>query len=50
MPGTTDEWPNWSIGLPVLLEKVERDDGVLRVAAVLEHGRQTLKNRSESPD
>src|SRR5262249_47046195 len=26
MPGTTDEWPNWRLGLPFLLEEVEQMD------------------------
>ena len=32
MPGTIDEWPNWSLALPVPLEEIERDERVLRVA------------------
>ena len=26
MPGTTTQWPNWSIALPKTLEKIEKDD------------------------
>jgi 4-alpha-glucanotransferase len=35
MPGTTDQWPNWSIALPVPLEDVEEDPGPRRVASSL---------------
>jgi 4-alpha-glucanotransferase len=35
MPGTLDEWPNWSIALPVPLEQIEQEDGPRRVAEKL---------------
>jgi len=35
MPGTTDEWPNWSIALPCTLDELEADPRPPRVAAVL---------------
>ncbi|HEX6597118.1 MAG TPA: 4-alpha-glucanotransferase, partial [Acidimicrobiales bacterium] len=35
MPGTTDEWPNWSIALPCTLEELEQDPRPARLAAVL---------------
>jgi 4-alpha-glucanotransferase len=35
MPGTTDQWPNWSIALPVPLEELEDDPGPCRLAEVL---------------
>ncbi|MFP5318126.1 MAG: 4-alpha-glucanotransferase [Acidimicrobiia bacterium] len=35
MPGTTDEWPNWSIALPCTLEELERDSRPPRLAALL---------------
>jgi 4-alpha-glucanotransferase len=35
MPGTVDEWPNWSIALPLPLEELESDPGVLGVAEVM---------------
>jgi 4-alpha-glucanotransferase len=35
-PGTTDEWPNWSIALPSTLEAIETDPVVHAVAATLE--------------
>ena len=35
MPGTTDEWPNWSIALPCRLEELEQDPRPARLAAVL---------------
>ena len=39
MPGTVDEWPNWSIGLPRPLEELEQDPLALAIAAVLSEGR-----------
>jgi len=38
-PGTTDEWPNWSLALPLPLEDIERDAGVRAVADALARGR-----------
>jgi 4-alpha-glucanotransferase len=35
MPGTIDEWPNWSIPLPEPLEEIEADPGVRAIAAQL---------------
>jgi 4-alpha-glucanotransferase len=35
MPGTTTEWPNWSIPLPRSLEQIEKDPLPRRLAAVL---------------
>ena len=32
VPGTTDEFPNWRIALPVPLEEIERADGMQRIA------------------
>jgi 4-alpha-glucanotransferase len=34
-PGTTVEWPNWSLALPLTLEELESDDGALALAAIL---------------
>jgi 4-alpha-glucanotransferase len=34
-PGTTTEWPNWSLALPVSLEELERDPRAARLARVL---------------
>ncbi|MGI8491577.1 MAG: 4-alpha-glucanotransferase, partial [Acidimicrobiales bacterium] len=39
MPGTVKGWPNWSIGLPVSLEDLERSPLALHIAARLERGR-----------
>ncbi|GAC1591244.1 MAG: 4-alpha-glucanotransferase [Acidimicrobiales bacterium] len=38
-PGTVDEWPNWSIPLPVPLEEIESDPHVRSVAAAIGQGR-----------
>ncbi len=34
-PGTTSEWPNWSLALPLTLEELRRDPRPARLAAVL---------------
>ncbi len=34
-PGTTSEWPNWSLALPVSLEELRRDPRPARLAEVL---------------
>ena len=36
MPGTTDEWPNWRIALPLSLEELEGDPRPRAVAAALD--------------
>ena len=35
VPGTTDEFPNWRLALPLSLEEIERADGVARIAAAM---------------
>jgi 4-alpha-glucanotransferase len=35
MPGTTDEWPNWSIALPAGIEEIESDLRPRRIAGML---------------
>ncbi|MGH9182974.1 MAG: 4-alpha-glucanotransferase [Acidimicrobiales bacterium] len=35
MPGTVHAWPNWSLGLPVPLEEVERHPGAIALAGVM---------------
>lgn len=39
MPGTTDQWPNWSLALPAPLEEIEVDPQVAAVAEALADGR-----------
>ena len=36
MPGTTDEWPNWSIALPLTLEDIQADPRPRAVASALD--------------
>jgi 4-alpha-glucanotransferase len=36
MPGTIDEWPNWSIALPLTLEEIESDPRPRAVASALD--------------
>ena len=35
MPGTTDQWPNWSLPLPLPLEEIQADPRPRRIAAIL---------------
>lgn len=39
MPGTVDQWPNWSIALPVPLEEIEADPRADALAKALSRGR-----------
>lgn len=39
MPGTLDQWPNWRIALPLLLEEIETAPGPRAVAAALDRRR-----------
>ncbi len=39
MPGTVDQWPNWSLALPAPLEEIESDPRVAAVARSLATGR-----------
>jgi 4-alpha-glucanotransferase len=40
MPGTTDEWPNWCIALPLALEEIQADRRPRAVAGALDRTRQ----------
>lgn len=40
LPGTTDERPNWSIPLPLLVEDIREDPRIVRAAGVLGRDRQ----------
>ena len=35
VPGTTSEWPNWRLALPIPLEDIEGSDGARRIASVM---------------
>lgn len=39
MPGTTTQWPNWSIALPKTLEKIEKDDFAGKLFRLVRHRR-----------
>jgi len=41
MPGTVDEWPNWSISLPATVEEIEADPRPRAVADLLGRDRPT---------
>jgi 4-alpha-glucanotransferase len=38
MPGTTDEWPNWSLALPMPLEQIEKDPFAKQIGKALQRG------------
>jgi len=42
VPGTTTEFPNWRLGLPLALEEIESSEGPRRIAAVMRRARRTL--------
>ena len=42
IPGTGGERPNWSIGLPALVEEIEVDERVARIAATLDASRAAV--------
>ncbi len=46
MPNTTREWPNWSIPLPLPLEKIEKDPLVGKVAEAFQNRRSDPKHPS----
>jgi 4-alpha-glucanotransferase len=39
LPGTTDEYPDWRLPLPVTLEQLQQDPRVGRVVAALHPGK-----------
>ena len=47
MPGTVDEWPNWSLALPRSLEEIQRLPMAARVAAALDQ--RTVDAQGNSP-
>jgi 4-alpha-glucanotransferase len=50
MPGTTDEWPNWRLGLPVMLEEVEQMALPRRIAASLSRPARSGEPPAMSPE
>jgi 4-alpha-glucanotransferase len=47
VPGTTDQRPNWSLPLPVLLEELAADPRLRRLAAVLSKGVNASLSQAE---
>ena len=45
MPGTTTQWPNWSIALPKPLEEIKRDKFVRKLAGLTARGETKPVNR-----
>ncbi|MCU1352601.1 MAG: 4-alpha-glucanotransferase [Acidimicrobiales bacterium] len=50
MPGTTDEWPNWSIPLPAPIDDLDAQPLVTPIVEALKHGRQPLPAREPPAD
>ncbi|MEA2827248.1 MAG: 4-alpha-glucanotransferase [Actinomycetota bacterium] len=48
MPGTVDEWPNWSIALPVTLEELMADPRPRAIARALDRRPQPGAGREDS--
>jgi 4-alpha-glucanotransferase len=46
MPGTTTQWPNWSIALPKPLEEIKRDGLVGKLATLIARGGKAPVNRN----
>src|SRR5207245_9410874 len=42
VPGTTTEFPNWRLALPLSLEEIERSRGASRIGAVMKRARRNL--------
>ncbi len=49
MPATTNEWPNWSIALPMPLESLEKNASAARLARILARGRPRPKRPRRQP-
>jgi 4-alpha-glucanotransferase len=49
MPATTNEWPNWSIALPMPLESLEKNASATRLARILARGRPRPKRPRRQP-
>lgn len=50
LPGTTDEYPNWSIPLPAPLETLTADERVLRLGRLLGSGRGPARDAAGGAD
>ena len=44
VPGTTTEWPNWRLALPVSLEEIELAEGPARIADVMARAGRSQKS------
>jgi 4-alpha-glucanotransferase len=44
VPGTTTEWPNWRLALPVPLEEIEQAEGPRRIAEVMAGANRSPKS------
>jgi len=41
VPGTTTEFPNWRLALPLSLEEIEKSEGAQRIARVMRRARRS---------
>ena len=46
VPGTTTEFPNWKLALPLAIEEIEKAAGPRRIAAVMKRARRNLSPTS----
>ncbi|HET7465249.1 MAG TPA: 4-alpha-glucanotransferase [Candidatus Dormibacteraeota bacterium] len=46
VPGTTTEWPNWRLALPLALEEIEQAEGARRIAELMAGAQRS----SQAPD
>jgi len=46
VPGTTSEWPNWSLALPQPLEEIEQAGGPRRIAEVMAGARRSSSTKA----
>jgi len=44
VPGTTTEWPNWRLALPVPFEEIEQAEGPRRIAQVMAGANRSPKS------
>jgi 4-alpha-glucanotransferase len=49
VPGTTTEWPNWRLALPLSLDAIEASDSTRRIAAVMRAGRLGTRHPRPGP-
>ena len=49
VPGTTTEWPNWRLALPLSLDAIEASDSTRRIAEIMRAGRLGTRHPRPGP-